>query len=191
MLPRTRAPAAPVAEGTPAVTPSIVSAPRMAKPNGGCVRGDAVELRSVRALSFELLFEQMPEKAVASAAAAHEDACRLTAMRQKAADRMDDCTRDEMRRGAEKVVQTPAFLAGQLHRLAGEFVAEAVSRQTLGRPALQILLAQPAFQKRLDRASLHGVLAAGVVRLASCRHLPHQGVKQRVARTGLESQQIA
>ena len=58
------------------------------------------------------------------------------------------------------------LVARLLNGLDGKRIAENVTRHHAGRSALKERVAQPALQERLQAASLHGVFAARIERLA-------------------------
>src|SRR5579871_6847969 len=84
-------------------------------------------------------------------------------------------------------MQATPHLPRLLDRLRGKLSAKTLARQTLGRPALEVGVSQPAAQERFNAASLDGVLAAGVVLLPAAGDLAHQGVEQGIARARLET----
>src|SRR5271165_68713 len=104
---------------------------------------------------MKLLFEQVPEKAVARPATAEQHARWQVAIRKKTAQGSADAVGDEMRCRAEQVVQSPLPLPGLLDGLLSKFVAEGVPWHALGRPFLQIGMGEPALQQFLDTAALH------------------------------------
>src|SRR5207247_1391325 len=75
---------------------------------------DAVMIRLVHAYRCELLFEQVPEQAVADAAAAEQNAAQPAFRRQEALQGTDDAPGDKVRCRTQQVVQGPLILPGQL-----------------------------------------------------------------------------
>jgi len=87
-------------------------------------------------------------------------------------------------------MQATLGLAGLLHRLCRELIAEGLHGNGSRRPALNAGMGQPAFQNRLDAAALDRVFAAGIKGFTAASKMPHQGVEKNIAWAGVKSKNL-
>src|SRR5208282_3908082 len=131
-----------------------------------------------------------PEQTVAHAAAAQEHAPGRRTLRQKTLYRIGDDTRYEVAGCAQQIVQRTGRLLGELNGLVDDLLREALPGHTLGRPALQIRVRQPALQQHIQATALDAVLAARIEFLAPAGQALHEAVEEEIARPRFETENV-
>src|SRR5207249_6476840 len=100
----------------------------------------------------EILLQQAPEQSVACAATAQKQSVRSIAGGQESLQCGGGPSGDEVRGGAEQIVQRPVHLLSAAHRLGDERLAEFLAREALRRPPQEIRMFEPALEQRIDTA---------------------------------------
>src|SRR5205807_4505096 len=133
-----------------------------------------------------LLGQQLPQEAVAGAAATEIEAAKSRARRQPLPRAEAEAAGHEMRGHAKQIIQAEPHTLRVFNRTAHETLVEIAAGNSFRRFAEEVGSLRPGLEQLFVEPPLHRAMAADVVVLLLPRAALHDRIEEAIARPGVE-----